>query len=353
MLRNLFRNIQQSINMRALKIIGILVGAIIAVLLILGLVLPKEMTVDRSITIDAPVAQVFPHLQYFAKTDAWSPWNKMDPNMEKSIEGEDGTVGAISRWSGNKDVGVGYQKITAIDPGKRVDLDLVFEEPWESQADIYIQAEEVEDGTKVTWGFRSDTPIPENIMMAMMGMRKALSQDYDEGLSMLKEVVESEEPVTSYNGYEIKTVDLPYQHFVAHRSTIGMNQITAVYTEYLPKIFAAVQSSGTEMAGMPCGLFYSWDESTGQTDMASAIPVKTKTEIEGFTALEVPSEKSLLVDYYGGYHGTGAAHEAIDAYIKANGIKVSTPAIEEYATDPGEEPDSTKWLTRVYYPIEL
>lgn len=352
MFRNLNREIQQTINMRALKVIGGIIGALIAVFLIMGLVLPKEMVVERSVTIDAPATQVFPHILHLEKMDAWSPWNKMDPNMEKSYEGQDGTVGAIARWSGNKDVGVGYQKITAIDPGKQVELDLVFEEPWESQADIYLQLEEAE-GTKVSWGFKTETPIPDNIMMAVMGMRKALSQDFDDGLGMLKEIVESEEPATSYNGYEIQTVDMPYNHFVAHRNTISMEKITAEYTEYLPKIFAALQSSGAEMAGMPCGLFYSWDESTGQTDMASAGPVKEKTEIEGFTAIEIPAKKALLVDYYGNYDGTGAAHEALDAYIKAKGVKVSTPAIEEYVTDPGQEPDTSKWLTRVYYPLEL
>lgn len=339
--------------MRALKIIGIIIGALIAILLLLGLVLPKEMVVVRSTTIDAPAAQVFPHILYLEKSDAWSPWNKLDPNMEKSIEGEDGTVGALSRWSGNKDVGVGYQKITAIEPGKRVDLDLVFEEPWESQADIHLELEEAEAGTKVNWGFKTKTPIPQNIMMAVMGMRKNLSQNFDDGLSMLKEIVESEEPVTSYNGYEIQTIDMPFNHFVGHRSTISMDQITAEYTEKLPKIFAALQSKGAEIAGMPCGLYYTWDESTGQTDMASAVPVKGKTEVDDFSAIEVPSTKTLLIDYYGDYHGVGAAHEAMDAYINANGLKVSPPAIEEYVTDPTQEPDTTKWLTKVYYPLEL
>jgi hypothetical protein len=28
------------------------------------------------------------------------------------------------------------------------------------------------------------------------------------------------------------------------------------------------------------------------------------------------------------------------------------PVIEQYVTDPGQEPDSSKWLTRVFYPVE-
>ena len=340
--------------MRALKIIGGLIAALLGVLLILGLVLPKEMIVERSVVIDAPASQIFPHIQYLEKQDAWSPWNKLDPNMEKSIEGQDGTVGATSRWSGNKDVGVGYQKITAIEPGERVELDLVFEEPWQSEADIHINLDEEEDGTKVSWGFKSKTPIPENIMMAMMSMRKALAKDFDDGLGMLKEIVESEEPATTSTNYEVKTVDMPYQFFVGHRNNaLSNDQLTAEYTEYFPKIVGVMQATGIEMAGMPCGLFYTWDEASGQMDMASAIPVKSKTTLDGFETIEIPSSKTLVIDYYGDYHGTVAAHEAMDAYIKANNLKIVMPVIEEYVTDPGQEPDPNKWLTRVYYPLEM
>lgn len=340
--------------MRALKVIGVLLGALIAILLILGLVLPKKMIVERSVVVDAPIAQVFSHIQYLEKQDAWSPWNELDPNMEKSIEGEDGTVGALSRWSGNKDVGVGYQKITAIEPNQKVELDLVFEEPWESKADIYITLDEVQDGTKVTWGFESKTPIPDNIMMAVMGMRKALAKDFDNGLGLLKEIVESEKTLTMVNGYEVQTVDLPFQYLIGHRNTaLSMDQLTAEYTEYFPNIVGTLQAQGAEMAGMPCGLFYSWDENAGQMDMASAIPVKEKIEIDGFATIEIPTTKTLLIDYYGNYHGTVAAHEAMETYIKSNNLKTLRPVIEEYVTDPGQEPDTSKWLTRVYYPLEM
>ncbi len=32
-----------------------------------------------------------------------------------------------------------------------------------------------------------------------------------------------------------------------------------------------------------------------------------------------------------------------------NGLKHKAPVIEEYVTDPGKEPDSSKWLTRIYF----
>jgi effector-binding domain-containing protein len=39
----------------------------------------------------------------------------------------------------------------------------------------------------------------------------------------------------------------------------------------------------------------------------------------------------------------------MDDYLKANKLKAGAPVIEEYVTDPGTEPDESKWLTKIYY----
>ena len=123
--------------------------------------------------------------------------------------------------------------------------------------------------------------------------------------------------------------------------------------ENLPKIFGKLAEAKAEMAGQPFGLFYDYNEKTQITDMAAAIPVKEKAAIEkGFTTIEIPAQKALLINYYGSYHGTGAAHIAMEKYINANGLKTGLPAMEEYITDPTTEPDSSKWLTKVYYLLE-
>ena len=107
-----------------------------------------------------------------------------------------------------------------------------------------------------------------------------------------------------------------------------------------------------EMAGAPCGLYFTWDEASKTTDMAGAVPVKKKTEAEGFSAIEIPATEALLIEFYGDYHNIGAAHTAMEQYIAATGAKTTPPAIEEYVTDPGTEKDASKWLTKVYYPLE-
>ena len=63
---------------------------------------------------------------------------------------------------------------------------------------------------------------------------------------------------------------------------------------------------------------------------------------------ELPGGSAITTDYYGPYDGLGAAHEALRAWVIDRGHQPEWGGWEIYETDPGSEPDSSKWLTRVY-----
>lgn len=338
--------------MKALKIGGITLLALLGIGLILSLIAPKEMLVERSIVIAAPREVVFKEVATFEKRSAWSPWMKLDPNMKLERTGEDGTVGAISKWEGNDQVGTGQEEFKSITPNERVESLLTFLEPWESKADAWVQLADAEGGTKVTWGIKSPMPMPMNIMALFMDMDAMMGKDFEAGLADLKGIAEKEAASAPAANLDVMKVEMPVRWFIALRETVTMEQIAAKYAENLPKVYEAVTKKGIAMDGMPCGLYYVWDEAGKKTDMAFAIPVKTKAEIPGFLTIELPAGTVLTVDYYGPYEAVGAAHGAIDAYAKANGLKAGAPAVEQYVTDPETEPDPKKWLTKVTYPLE-
>jgi effector-binding domain-containing protein len=43
---------------------------------------------------------------------------------------------------------------------------------------------------------------------------------------------------------------------------------------------------------------------------------------------------------------------ALDEYMAEKGLQYIPPVVEEYLTDPGQEPDTAKWLTKVIYFVE-
>lgn len=170
-----------------------ILAGVFLLILILAILAPKTYDVSRSIEIRKPKARVFEYLRFLKNQEAWSPWEKKDPNMVKQFRGTDGEVGAISSWQGNKEVGEGEQELTNIIPGERVESELRFFKPWKSTSSAYLIVEEAADnGSRVRWGFSGRNKFPVSIMMLFMNMDKMVGKDFEEGLAALKAKLEGE-----------------------------------------------------------------------------------------------------------------------------------------------------------------
>ena len=178
--------------MKLLKIIGGLLLTVIALCLIAAYFLPKDFGALEKVTINRPINEVYDFAKYLKNQGEYSKWQMMDPNMEHYYEGEDGTVGFVSGWkSENPEVGNGEQEITAIDPGKRIDYELRFLEPFESKATAYMTFESTgANQTEVGWGFSGNMAYPMNLMIPMMKMETAIANDFQTGLQNLKGLLE-------------------------------------------------------------------------------------------------------------------------------------------------------------------
>jgi len=178
--------------MKILKYIGIAIVALIALVLIVAAVAPKDFSIQRSVTISKPKPEVFAYAKMLKNQDSYSYWAKLDPNMKKEFRGEDGTVGFTSAWEGNKDVGQGEQEIKNITEGEKIDYEVRFKKPFESTMASYMSTEaEGENATKVTWGMNGSTPYPMNIMHLFMNMDKMLGSQLQTGLDNMKANVEA------------------------------------------------------------------------------------------------------------------------------------------------------------------
>lgn len=334
--------------MKALKIIGIIILTIILVIVLLGLVAPKDYHVERSIIIDASKELTFRHVQYWKYWTAWSPWAERDSTMVVTFEGVDGTKGSMYKWVGDpKNSGKGEMTNTGIEKNAQVNYHLFFIEPWESESDGFMKVEDADGGTKATWGFYGKNSFPFNIVTLFMSMDKMMGPDFEQGLQLLKDVVEKESKIIT--SFQIREETIPAKSFATIRKQIGMKNITAFYAESFGLILQELGKAGKSQTGMPCGIYFNWDEGTGQVDLAAAIPIRGNFSSESVETIKMKSEKAYVIDYYGPYNGVGTAHMALESYLVKNGLTPKSLALEEYVTDPGSEPDPNKWLTRIYY----
>ncbi|UBM57952.1 SRPBCC family protein [Marinilongibacter aquaticus] len=177
-----------------MKKILYIVLILIAIPLIAALFVKKSYSVEKSVVIDKPKAEVFDYIKYVKNQDKFSVWNQLDPHMRKSYTGTDGTVGFVYAWdSDSTNAGSGEQEIKSIEDGKRVDFELRFLEPFESTEQAYFSTEAVADSTtEVKWGFNGHMNYPMNIMMFFMNFEDMIGGDLQTGLDNLKAEMEKD-----------------------------------------------------------------------------------------------------------------------------------------------------------------
>ena len=105
---------------------------------------PDAYHVERSTTVDAPAATVFAQIDDLSVWKEWSPWEKKDPAMKRTLSATTSGVGATYSWEGNKEVGKGKMTIVDSRPGEKVGQKLEFIEPFQSQSEVYVHAQDRE-----------------------------------------------------------------------------------------------------------------------------------------------------------------------------------------------------------------
>ena len=337
--------------MKVLKYILIGLGCLIAIFLVLGLIVPKEYTVARTAVIPAPKAVVLSQIKNLKVMDTWTVWSKRDPDIKQEFGGNDGEVGSTLKWESEmSNVGKGMQEVMAITDNS-VDLQLTMEGM--NPADVNFTLADTADATKVTWTLSGKMPYPWNALGLFMNMDKMVGPDFEAGLEGLKTVA-GEAAKNSAGMYEIKEINLEPKIYIAKRATVKFQDVPMFYETNLPALFEALGKAGVQPAGMPSGLYFSWDPQKQETNMAAAIPVAAGTKVPKIAgAEEIKAEgKALLMAYYGPYEKLEQAHMAFEKYMKEKNIEWNNVTIEEYVTDPKSEPDTSKWLTNIYYLVK-
>lgn len=152
---------------------------------------PDDFKVQRSATMKAPAEKVTGEIADFHKWAAWSPWEKLDPNMKRTFEGPASGKGAVYGWEGNKDVGKGRMEILEYVPGSKVTIKLDFLVPFEAHNTTEFTTVAKDGQTEVNWVMSGKQPLLGKVMCLFMSMDKMVGGDFEKGLASLKTVVEA------------------------------------------------------------------------------------------------------------------------------------------------------------------
>lgn len=175
-----------------LKNILIGLAAVIAVLAVIISMQPDAFQVTRSIAIKAPPATIFSQVNDLHLWTGWSPWEKLDPALQRTYEGAASGTGAIYRWNSEKnEVGQGAMTITDSVPSEQIGIKLEFLKPFAATNDVAFTFKPAGDETTVTWTMLGKANFMCKAMNLVMNMDKMVGGDFEKGLTNLKALTEA------------------------------------------------------------------------------------------------------------------------------------------------------------------
>jgi hypothetical protein len=169
--------------------LGLLVVGI-AVILLLASRKPDYFEVKRSVVVQATPEKIYPLLIDFKQFGFWSPWEHLDPAMQRTFGGAAAGVSAVYAWKGNDQVGEGRMEITEIQPNQSVTVKLDFITPFESHNTTVYTLQSDGRSTTVAWSMTGPSPLITKIMTVFFSMDSMVGPDFERGLRQLKAVAE-------------------------------------------------------------------------------------------------------------------------------------------------------------------
>ncbi|CAN7261091.1 SRPBCC family protein [Mesorhizobium amorphae] len=173
-----------------LATILIILLAIVAAVLLYAATRPNDFVVSRSASIKAPAEAIFPLINDFRRWSSWSPYEKLDPDMKRTLSGAESGKGAAYAWAGNSKAGVGRMEITNSVPSSLVALKLDFEKPFRANNTVDFTLTPSGEDTTVTWAMRGGRPFIAKLMGLFMNFDTLIGRDFEAGLANLKRAVE-------------------------------------------------------------------------------------------------------------------------------------------------------------------
>jgi hypothetical protein len=174
--------------------IAIIVIAVLVVLAaaILGLAAtkPDAFRIQRAASIKAPPERIYPHISDFHNWGAWSPWEKLDPALQRTYSGPTEGKGAIYEWEGNKQVGKGRMEITEASPPSKIVIKLDFMRPFEAHNTTEFTLDGQGDSTNVSWTMDGQQPFFFKVMSLFMSIDKMIGKEFETGLANLRGLTE-------------------------------------------------------------------------------------------------------------------------------------------------------------------
>lgn len=156
---------------------------------LVGVVLPSEYRVERSIEIEAPASVIYPMVVDLKKWQQWSSWGRLDPVAIYSYDGPDRAIGMRVQWQSDV-LGIGSIQIDSLQFNRMLTYSLHnVTHGIEATGEIRLDASN--NGIRVTWSSQGDVGLNIIDRYKLLTFDDKLGRDMEVGLENIKVLAEN------------------------------------------------------------------------------------------------------------------------------------------------------------------
>ncbi len=149
----------------------------------------------------------------------------------------------------------------------------------------------------------------------------------------------------------IDVIEVAEQQVLGIRRKTDLSRISSDIGAMYHELFAYLGRRGIQPMGPPYSEYF--DVGVSEIDMECGVPVPPGSVGEGnIEARVVPGGLVLRAVHKGPYDRLVDTYTKIDAWMREHGYVYSGCAREVYHSDPIGEPDQSKWVTEILWPVK-
>lgn len=294
-----------------------------------------QVQVKKTITINAPAEKVYDVIGDFTQWRVWSPWLIMEQEVRVNVAESKQSY----EWAGNR-VGSGNMHILQRDPCRSIDYDLNFLKPYKSNAKVRFELKETKSGTETSWLL--DTKLPFFMFFMKKPMTIFLGMDYERGLAMLKDYVETGAVPSQIE--IIGNSHYPGCNYVGIGNSSSITDMGATMAADIEKLNHFFDSNCELRSGPVICIYHQWDPAKGQMSYTAAQQVSQQVADlpTGFVNGSIPATDVHSLRHTGPYRHIANGWATMNNLQQNKAFKTNKNIhpFENYVSIPGQVPEN-------------
>lgn len=308
--------------------------------------MPK-MSITKSIHIDAAPEKIFPIINDLSNWKAWSPWVIAEPTAAVNVAKD----GKYHDWEGDI-IGSGNLKIEEEVKNKSVVMNLQFLKPWKSKAITTFELKKAKKGTLVRW--KMDSSLPFFLFWMKKQMEVFVGMDYDRGLAMLKDLVETGKTNSTLEFKGIKTFHAT--KYIGIKTDCAFSAIAEnMGNDFSSLMPFLMENHQDKISGNAISIYHDVNVVKDKVSYTAAHPVsQVPADLpDQYYVGELPKFSAYTIRHTGPYHHIGNAWAAGMMHQRAKKFKSSrtiVPMEVMYNSPMNTAPEDL--ISEILFPIK-